>query len=213
MMSVKLKARALQAEGIIEKMKLRGMEGFYADDYAGALEIVKGLLSKEGGSVAYGGSATLKEVGVLDYLPESGLNVIYRELAKTEEELKKVKADTINADYFLMSTNAITLDGQLVNIDGYGNRLAYLVYGPEEVIVVAGMNKVAKDVDDAIWRVRNIASPPNTTRLKKDTPCAATGRCGNCLKPDCICSSVVVTRRSNIPNRIKVVLVGEDCGF
>lgn len=212
MMSVKMKARKKMAEGIIEKMKLRGMEGYFAETNEEALTIFKSL-AKPGKTVAWGGSATLKEVGVLDYLPESGLTLIDRAKAQTPEEVRAIKAETINADYFLMSSNAITMDGILINIDGYGNRVAYLCYGPEEVIVIAGMNKVVADVEEGVRRVRNIASPPNTIRLNKDTPCAKTGRCGNCLSDDCICCSVVVTRKSNRPNRIKVILVGEDNGF
>ena len=212
MMSVKKAAREKMAAGIIEKMKLRGIEGFYASTNEKALELAKTLL-KPGMSVAWGGSATLKEVGLLDYLPESGLTLIDRATATTPEAVKQLKADTINADYFLMSSNAITMDGMLINIDGYGNRVAYLCYGPENVLVIAGMNKVVADVDEGIRRVRNIASPPNTIRLNKDTPCAKYGRCGDCLADDCICCSVVVTRKSNRKNRIKVILEGEDSGF
>ena len=212
MMSVKMAAREKMAAGILEKMKLRGMDGVYAPTYKEALERAKELL-KPGMSVAWGGSATLKEIGLLDYLPESGLKLIDRAKVTTPEEEKQLKADTINADYFLMSSNAVTMDGMLINIDGYGNRVAYLCYGPENVLVIAGMNKVVTDIEEGIRRVRNIASPPNTIRLKKDTPCAKYGRCGDCLADDCICSSIVITRKSNRKNRIKVILVGEDCGF
>lgn len=212
MMSVKMAAREKMAAGILEKMKLRGMDGVYAPTYKEALGRAKELL-KPGMSVAWGGSATLKEIGLLDYLPESGLKLIDRAKVTTPEEEKQLKADTINADYFLMSSNAVTMDGMLINIDGYGNRVAYLCYGPGNVLVIAGMNKVVTDVEEGIRRVRNIASPPNTIRLKKDTPCAKYGRCGDCLADDCICSSVVITRKSNRKNRIKVILVGEDCGF
>lgn len=211
-MSVKLEARKILAENMIEKLKSRGMEGFYAATKEEALEIAKSLL-KPGMSVACGGSATLKEVGLLDWLPQSGTEVVDRFAAKTPEEIKEMKARTVNADYFLMSSNAITQDGILVNIDGYGNRVSYLCYGPEYVLVIAGMNKVTPDLESAIARVRNVASPPNTIRLKKDTPCAKTGQCANCLSDDCICCQVVMTRKSNVEKRIKVILVGEDLGF
>ena len=112
----------------------------------------------------------------------------------------------------VMSTNAITLDGELINIDGRGNRVAYLIYGPEEVIIVAGMNKVVSNVDDGIRRVRNFATPPNTVRLERNTPCATTGQCANCLA-ESICCQIVVTRASMISNRIKVILVGEELGY
>jgi hypothetical protein len=112
-----------------------------------------------------------------------------------------------------MSSNAITLDGQLVNIDGSGNRVACLITGPKNVIIIAGMNKVTTDVDNAIERVRNMATPPNTVRLGKKTPCSETGKCANCLVDDCICNQIVITRRSGTQGRIKVILVGEELGF
>ena len=112
-----------------------------------------------------------------------------------------------------MSSNAITLDGQLVNIDGLGNRVASLIHGPKNVVIVAGMNKVVKDVDTAIDRVHNEAAPPNAVRLGLDTPCAKYGYCCNCLSPDCICCETVITRKSRIAGRIKVILVGETLGY
>ena len=117
------------------------------------------------------------------------------------------------ADYFLMSTNAITMDGELVNIDGRSNRVSCLCWGPQNVIIIAGMNKVALDVESALKRVRNFAAPPNAVRLNKNTPCAQTGKCADCYSPDCICSQIVITRRSSTPNRIKVILVGEELGY
>ena len=109
--------------------------------------------------------------------------------------------------------DAITIDGELVNIDGRANRVSLLCWGPQNVIVIAGMNKIASDVESAIQRVRDAAAPPNTVRLNKNTPCAQTGRCGNCYSPDCICSQILITRRSSTPNRIKVILVGEELGY
>jgi hypothetical protein len=112
-----------------------------------------------------------------------------------------------------MSSNAITLNGELVNVDGFGNRVSSLIYGPEHVILVVGMNKVVPDVKQGFDRVRNIASPPNTIRLNKNTPCSKTGKCGDCMSPDCICNQIVVTRRSRNKERIIVLLVNENLGF
>lgn len=203
----------LLAEQIIEKLKLRRMEGYYAATKEEALQLVKDKFLTKGVSVAWGGSMTLKEIGVMDYLEESECIVYDRTAPKTPEEQREMKANMINADYFLMSTNAITLNGELVNIDGYANRVSFLCYGPENVLVIAGMNKVATDVEDAIKRVKNIASPPNALRLNKNTPCAKTGRCGDCFAEDCICSQTVITRRSGVKGRIKVILVGEELGY
>lgn len=112
-----------------------------------------------------------------------------------------------------MSSNAITLGGKLVNIDGNGNRIAALIYGPKNVIVVAGMNKVTTDEESAMKRIRNYASPVNALRLSQNTPCAATGECHDCLSDACICCQVLVTRKSRTKNRIKVILVGEELSY
>ena len=119
----------------------------------------------------------------------------------------------MGCDVFLMSSNAITEDGQLFNIDGTGNRVAALCYGPRNVIVVAGMNKVAPDLDSAVKRARNEAAPPNCIRLGLDTPCTKLGKCADCSSPDCICCQFLITRRSRVKGRIHVILVGQDLGF
>lgn len=209
---VKKEFYAKQAQSIINKLQLRKMEGYYCEDVAAARKKVVELLGDAGKTVAYGGSMTIDENGFKDEITAAGHELIIRESAKTPEELREIKARTINADAFLMSTNAITLDGELINIDGRGNRVSYLIYGPDSVIVVAGMNKVVANVEDGVRRVRNIATPANTIRLHCDTPCAKTGQCANCLT-NSICSQIVVTRTSMIPGRIKVVLVGEVLGY
>jgi len=211
-MSVKQKSFANTAKGIIDKLALRGMEGYYAESKEDALTLISSMIP-EGATIANGGSETLKEVGVFKLIQSGNYEFHDRMMAKTPEEKKEMNAKLINSDYFLMSTNAITLDGVLVNIDGLGNRVSYLIYGPENVIVVAGMNKVSTDVESALKRVRNIASPPNALRLSCNTPCAKVGHCTDCLSTDCICCEVVVTRKSRIKNRIKVILVGEELGF
>ena len=121
--------------------------------------------------------------------------------------------DAFSADTYFMSTNAITTGGELVNIDGTGNRVAALIYGPETVVILAGMNKIAANVDEALSRVHNVATAQNCIRLDKKTPCAITGACADCLSPDCICNQVVITRRSGIKGRIKVLLIGESFGY
>lgn len=213
MLEAKKKHYEILAGKIIEKLSLRNMEGYYAATKEEALALVKEKFLVKGVSVAWGGSMTLEETGVMDYLKESECIVYDRMSPKTPEEEKIMKGNIINADYFLMSTNAITLDGELVNIDGRANRVSFLCYGPEKVLVLAGMNKVVSNVQEGIDRVRNIASPPNALRLNKQTPCAMTGRCGDCLSEDCICSQIVVTRHSTVPKRIQVVLIGEELGF
>lgn len=209
----KRKAQKNLAETMIRNLEKRNMQGFYAETKEEAVKLIMDQFLTKGKTVCFGGSKTLTESGLLDAIAASDCVLYDRTLAVTPEEVKDMKAKMINSDYFLMSTNAITVDGELVNIDGRGNRLAYLCYGPENVIILAGMNKVVSTVEEGINRTRNIAAPPNTVRLNKNTPCAVNGRCGDCYSEDCICSQFVITRRSGEKNRIKVVLVSEELGY
>ncbi len=200
------------AETIIKNLKKRRMEGFYCATKEEAVKKALELMPK-GASIGWGGSMTLEESGLMEAVRNAEYAIIDRDAAKTDEERKEVFAKIVNCDYFLMSTNAITLDGELVNIDGRGNRVSFLCFGPERVLVLAGMNKVVTDVDSAVKRVHDIASPANTVRLNKNTPCAKIGRCADCLSDDCICAQTVITRLSLVPNRIQVILVGEELGY
>jgi len=202
-----------QAKTIIKALEKRQMEGYYADTCAEAVEKALSLMEK-GTSVGWGGSESLKEVGLMDALEKDGsYHLIDRSTAKDPEELRNLFGEMFLCDNFLMSTNAITMEGELVNIDGNGNRLSMLIYGPRQVIVLCGMNKVVKNREAALDRIHTTASPANCQRLSRKTPCALTGVCGDCYSPDSICSQIVVTRRSHIPGRIKVVLVGENLGY
>lgn len=209
----KLQARKNLAETMIKNLQKRNMKGYFAATKEEAVKLIMENFLTSGKSVCFGGSMTLTESGLMDAIKEGDCILYDRTTAKTPEETKDMKAKMINSDYFLMSTNAITIDGELVNIDGFGNRVSYLCYGPKNVIIVAGMNKVVSSVEDGVRRVRDIASPPNTVRLNKNTPCAKNGRCGDCYSDDCICSQIVITRRSGVKNRIKVVLIAEELGY
>ena len=200
------------AETIIKNLKKRRMEGFYCATKEEAVKKALELMPK-GASIGWGGSMTLEETGLMQAVRGADYEIIDRDAAKTDAERKEVYAKIVNCDYFLMSANAITLDGELINIDGRANRISFLCFGPEHVLVVAGMNKVVSDVDSGIKRVHDIASPPNAVRLHRNTPCAKTGRCGDCFSDDCICAQTLVTRLSLIPNRIQVILVGEELGY
>jgi len=200
------------ADTLIDKFNLRGIEGYYCETKEEALLTAKRFLTP-GCSVSWGGSMTLEEIGLIDALKASDYTVYDRALVKTPEERAELYSKVVSCDYYFMSSNAITLDGQLVNIDGSGNRVACLVHGPKNVVVIAGVNKVVKDVDSAIERVQNIASPPNAIRLGLNLPCAKYGRCVECLDQACMCCQTVITRKSRIPGRIKVILVGEELGY
>ena len=134
--------------------------------------------------------------------------------AATPEEKTELMRQALLCDTYLMSSNAISSDGQLVNIDGNGNRCAALIYGPKQVLVVAGLNKVTGSLEAAMDRARNVAAPINAKRFAGlQTPCYKAGLCGDCLSADCICSQIVITRTSRNKGRIKVILVGESLGF
>lgn len=202
-----------QAQTMIQNLEKRNIEGYFAETKEEAVSLIMERFLTPGTSVCFGGSMTLTESGLMDALRQSDCIVYDRAAAKTPEETRDMKANMINSDYFLMSTNAITIDGELINMDGFANRVSFLCYGPAHVIVLAGMNKVVSGVEDGVRRVRDMASPPNTVRLNKNTPCAKTGRCGDCYSEDCICSQLVITRRSSVKNRIKVILVAEELGY
>ena len=200
------------AHTMIENFKKRRIEACYCPTAEDAVQKALSFLSANA-VVAHGGSMTLEETGMLDALRSADIRFLDRADAKTPEDSKKMFHDALTADYYFMSTNAMTIDGELVNIDGNGNRAAALIYGPENVIILAGMNKAAKNINDAIDRVHLTAAPINCSRLQKHTPCAVSGVCTDCLSPDCICNQVVITRRSGISGRIKILLIGEDFGY
>lgn len=211
-MSFVKQANANAAATILERLKKRNMEGYFCETSAEAVELALSLMP-EGSSISWGGTSTVSECGLMDAIQKKNYTLIDRATAKTPEEKREIFAKTVMADYYLMSTNAITMEGELINIDGFGNRVACLCAGPEHVLVIAGMNKVVNNVESGLDRIRTKAAPANTVRLNKNTPCAKTGVCGNCFAPDCICSQTVITRRSGTPGRIKVILVNEDLGF
>lgn len=211
-MSMVFLAREKQAKSIMEKIEKRNMTAHYCKTKEECAELVLSLI-KEGSSVTWGGTMSLKECAIDEKLREKGTYEIIDRASYAADEMKEYYKKAFSADCYIMGTNAITLDGELMNIDGNGNRVASLIFGPEKVIVLAGMNKVVADIEEAYDRVRNIASPPNTIRLEKNTPCANTGRCGDCMSPDCICNQIVITRRSREKDRIHVILVNDNLGF
>lgn len=205
-------AWAVQAKTIIRNLALRNMTGHWCATAEEAVEEALGLI-EEGSSVTWGGSVTFTESGLKAALEAGGYRMVDRASATTEDEKRAVWRDRASADWFVMSANAITEKGELVNIDGNGDRLSLLVHGPEHVLVIAGMNKVVPDVESGLARVRTVACPMNAARLHTGTPCEATGFCADCHAPGCMCCQEVVTRHSRHAGRIHVILVGEALGF
>lgn len=211
-MTIKAKHYETLANTMIKNFAKRNMDAYYCPTAKDAVKKALSFLPPQA-VVAHGGSMTLEETGMLDALRSADIQFLDRLDCKSPEEMKKIYHDALMADYYFMSTNAMTIDGELVNIDGIGNRIAALIYGPENVIILAGMNKVSKNTEDALTRIGMTAAPMNCQRLDRHTPCAVTGTCANCLSDDCICCQTVITRKSRTPGRIKILLIGEDFGY
>lgn len=211
-MTHKQAAFAAATENIIKNLEKRGMEGYFFENSASCVDAVLSSIP-ENSSISWGGSETIKESGLMDKISQGPYLLIDRFSASSPEESRELYAKSVLSDYYLMSSNAITLGGELVNIDGSGNRVACLIHGPKNVIILAGMNKIVTDVGTGIERVRNFAAPPNAHRLNRQTPCLANGSCGDCLSPDCMCNHIVITRRSGIRGRIKVYFIAEELGY
>ena len=208
----KKKMYDLSGPKTVEAMKKRHFDAYYCSTAAEAVEKALELIPKTD-SVSWGGVMTVDELGLKQRLAQEGYTLIDRDTAKDPAEKQALMHQALSCGTFLMSSNAISADGQLVNIDGNANRVAALCFGPESVLVIAGMNKVMADLDSAIARARQVAAPANAQRFDIKTPCAVTGSCGDCTSPDCICCQMVITRACRPAGRIKVILVGEDLGF
>lgn len=211
-MSIQQDFYKMQAETIIKHLEKRRMKGFYCSTSEEATALALTLMP-QGASIAWGGSETIKEIGLVDALYQAGTYTLYDRDKAPQEEINHTLRMAFFSDFYLMSSNAITLDGELINIDGCGNRIAALTYGPKEVIMIVGMNKITKTIEAGIDRIKNIASPQNAIRLNRKTPCGLTGACNNCLSPDCMCMYTHITRNSREADRIKVILVGETLGY
>lgn len=202
----------LLAEKIIKGLEARNMTGYYAESKEEALAKALDIIP-EGSSIGWGGSMSVTEIGLRDAVLNGNYQVFNRDACETPEEKRQVELKIFGSDYFLCSSNAITEDGILVNIDGNSNRVAAIAYGPKNVVMIVGMNKVAKDVDSAVSRARNIAAPVNAQRFPIDTPCKKTGSCMNCMSRDTICCEFLITRYSRHAGRFHIILVDESLGY
>jgi L-lactate utilization protein LutB len=198
---------------VVKALKSRFFEAWYFSETGEAVEKVFSLIPKTD-TISWGGSMTTAALNLQGIAAERGYKVIDRDKAASPEERAELMRQALLCDTYLTGTNAISEDGQLVNIDGFGNRVAAMIYGPRQVIVVAGMNKVAPAVMDAANRARTIAAPANVQRFPNiKTPCNETGACADCLSPDSICTYIVRTRICKPKGRIKVILIGKDMGL
>ena len=200
------------AKTLIKNLQRRHIEGFYCATGADAVKKVSELI-EDGNSVTWGGTMTVRDLGIPDFLRSRGtLEVLDRDLVETPEEKQDIYLKAFSADVYLTSANAISEDGVIVNIDGNGNRVAAITWGPKKVIFVIGLNKVAQSVEAALSRARGTASPVNAARFDIKTPCQVDGVCHNCNSTDSICNYVHFLRNSP-KGRHVVVLVGENLGY
>ncbi len=197
---------------IVKALQSRKFDAFFVENKQDALQLALSLIPKDH-VVSWGGSATLKEIGLIEEVKKS-FKVIDRDLGQTKEEKTQIMRQALLSDTFLTSANALSEDGQIVNIDGTGNRISATIFGPSNVIFVIGMNKVCKTVEDAWSRARNTGAPANAQRFEDlGTPCSINGTCSDCKSDNCICAYLLTTRFSKPAHKIKVILVNELLGF
>lgn len=207
----------------MDNLEKNNMKPYFCKTSKDAVSLVKTLL-KKGETVATGGSMTLRETGVEELLSCGDYNFLDRSKAASPEETEEIFLGAFRADTYLMSTNALTRDGVLYNVDGNSNRVAALLYGPKSVIIVCGYNKIVENLDEAVYRMKTVAAPLNTNRLKTGSYCENAGAClslnkenpalcDGCSGAGRICCNFVVSAQQRKKDRIKVIIVGEKAGF
>lgn len=203
----------LLAQKLIKNLNMRHYDAYYCpttkDAVRKALEIIP-----KGCSISWGGSMSIRDMGLTEVLKKGDYQVFDRDDVTTQEDKMRIYRKAFECDFYLASVNAISEDGVIINIDGNGNRVAAITFGPEHVLLVVGLNKVCQDVDAAIKRARSTAAPMNMARFDNNhTPCKIDGTCHNCKSPDSICNYISIMRMSHPAKRHIVLLVGEDLGY
>lgn len=215
----------LRVEKTMENLRLNNMKPYYANTKDEVCKIVKDMLF-EGAVITAGGSMSLKESGVWEIIESDEYRFYDRtKPGITEEERLEAFRMAIGCDFFFCSSNAVTENGELVNVDGSANRISSICFGPKNVVMVVGVNKIVKDIDEGFLRIKKTAAPKNTVRLKIETPCNKSGRCVSLNKSDCpavtdgcrcegrICADYLISARQRIKDRIKVIICGENLGY
>ncbi|MBP1538271.1 MAG: lactate utilization protein [Ruminococcus sp.] len=205
-----------------DALEKNNMQAFVAQDCRQAVNLVKDLMA-EGETISCGGSVSLEQSGVMELMKSGSYNFLDRSKCETREETEEIYRKSFCADTYLTSANAVTMNGELYNVDGNSNRVAAIAYGPKSVIFIVGCNKIVKDLDEAVLRVKQTAAPQNTVRLQLDTPCSKTGECfkcaggkdtaSGCRSEKRICCSYLVSGYQRHKNRYKVILVAQPLGY
>ena len=197
---------------LVKNLKSRHFDAYYCATKEDALKKALELIP-EGASVGWGGAMSCQQIGLVDAVNDGPYRAMDRSKCASMEEREQMMLDHLRSDVYLTGANGMSLDGQMVNIDGTGNRVAAIIYGPKSVLVVAGMNKVMDTLDEAIRRARTVAAPANQQRFQLNNPCTVTGTCADCKSETCICNQIVITRHCRPVGRIKFIIVGEDVGL
>lgn len=202
-----------QVDRTIDNLRKHNMAGYFVKDEVELIELLKELITEDS-VVGVGDSMTLFETGVIEFLRKGNYKFLdkYKENI-TSEEKKQIYIQNFSSDTFMCSTNALTENGELYNIDGNGSRVAPMIYGPKQVVLVAGINKIVSDLKEAEKRVRNYSAPIDAKRLKKNTPCTTLGYCVDCKSPNRICNDFLIITGQFVKDRIKVIIVGKELGY
>ena len=201
-----------RGQQLVKNLNARFFEAYYCDNKEEAKKKALELIP-EGSVVGWGGCLSAEQIDLVDEMRHGNYRAIDRDAASSPEERMDLMRRCLLSDVFITGANAISMDGQMVNIDGMGNRVSAIVFGPKSVVVIAGMNKVVDTVEDAVVRARTVAAPTNKQRFPAPTPCMVTGTCANCKGEGSICNQFLITRICRPAGRIKFILVGEDLGF
>lgn len=201
-----------RAQVLIKNLQSRHFDAYYCETKEEALNKALSLIPA-GSSVGWGGALSAQQIGLLDAVNAGNFVALDRDKAANPQEREEIMRKCLLAETFITGANAISLDGQMVNIDGNGNRVAAIIYGPKQVLVIAGMNKVEDSLEAAMNRARTVAAPMNKQRFPLQTPCEVTGTCADCKSDGCICNQILTTRNCKPAGRIKFILVREELGF
>ena len=210
-MDVRQKRNKVLGERVVKALESRNMDAYYAETKEEAVQKALEWIP-EGSTINMGGASSVHECGLIDAIESGNYNFCDRDKAATPKEKQEIARAAFSCDWFLGSVNAMSEDGVFINIDGNANRVAAISYGPENVLMIVGMNKIVRSAEDAYARAKYVAAPINGQRFE-GLPCAKTGVCSNCKSPKSICCQTLITRFSHVPNRIKVILVNEELGF
>lgn len=217
MLEEKKSPRALRndllAQKLIKNLNMRHYDAYYCPTAKDALRKALEIIPK-GCSISWGGSMSIRDMGLTEALKKGDYAVFDRDDVTTQEDKMRIYRKAFECDFYLSGVNAISEDGVIINIDGNGNRVGAITFGPEHVLLVVSLNKVCQDVDAAIKRARSTAAPMNMARFDRNqTPCKIDGTCHNCKSPDSICNYISIMRMSHPAKRHIVLLVGEDLGY